>query len=104
MEKTGPGGLSVNYEAIFMTFAYTHGIRVPLGGGQFLVAGTYTNSGGSDNTGGAIVTRLSVVTAMGSSCGATQAVTVNKLTASAGTITILTVAGEDGTWWAVGRL
>jgi hypothetical protein len=87
-----------------MTFAYTHDTRLPLGGGQFLVAGTYTNSGGSDNTGGAITSRLSAITAMGSSCGASQALTVNKLTASAGTITILTVAGEDGTWWAVGRL
>jgi hypothetical protein len=85
-----------------MTWTGTVSVRLPLGGGQYLVAGSYENTGVT--TGGTITTGLSVITAMNSSCGTSQAATVNKMTASAGTITVLCVASEDGTWWAVGRL
>jgi len=85
-----------------MTWTATVSTRLPLGGGQYLVAGPYVNT--STTTGGTITTGLSGITAMGSSCGTSQAGTVNLMTASAGTITVTTVASEDGTWWAVGRL
>jgi hypothetical protein len=41
---------------------------------------------------------------MDSSCGSTQSDTANLMTASSGTITLTTVDGEDGTWWALGKL
>jgi len=85
-----------------MTFSYAVSKRIPLGGGKFLAMGTYTNESG--DTGGAIISGFSSVTAMDSSCGVSQSTTVNKMTASGGTITLTTVDNEDGTWWALGKL
>lgn len=65
-----------------------------------MVVGTYTN-GGSD-TGGDIVTGLSAIYDFSSSCATSQAATVNQAAISGGTVTLTTVADEDGTWKAVG--
>jgi len=65
-----------------------------------LVLGTYTNTSGS--TGGAIVTGLNDVYFFDTNCETSQADTVNLATESAGTVTITTVADEDGKWEAWG--
>jgi len=65
-----------------------------------VVMGTYTNAGSS--TGGAIVTGLNEVFYFNSSCGTSQAATVNLVTISGGTVTMTCVDNEDGKWIAIG--
>jgi len=65
-----------------------------------VVMGTYTNASGS--TGGAIVTGLNEVFYFNSSCGTSQAATVNLVTISGGTVTMTCVSDEDGKWIAIG--
>lgn len=65
-----------------------------------LVLGTYTNTDGS--TGGAITTGLNDVYFFDTNYEVSQATTVNLVADSSGTITITTVADEDGKWEAWG--
>lgn len=64
------------------------------------VFGTYTNAGGS--TGQDIVTGLNEVFYFNSTCGTSQAATVNLTTISGGTAAMTNVDNEDGLWMAIG--
>jgi len=74
--------------------------KVTVFGDLRVVMGTYTNGGSS--TGGDIVTGLNEVFYFNSSCETSQAATVNLASISGGTVTITTVADEDGKWIAIG--
>jgi len=69
-------------------------------GDMKITIGTYTN-GGSD-TGGDIETGLNEVFYFNTDCETSQAATVNLVAISGGTVTITTVADEDGKWIAIG--
>lgn len=81
-----------------MSFTYTRN-TADVFGSKRVVSGTYTNSGGS--TGGDIVTGLTRIESF-ESTNNTQAATVNKVLTSGGTVTITTVADDDGLWQASG--
>lgn len=83
-----------------MAFSYTVTKQISAGD-LYCVIGTYTNSTAQD-TGGAIATGLGEVFFFSTNYGTSAATTVNKITKSYGTVTILTVANEDGTWEAWG--
>lgn len=68
--------------------------------GSFWTAtGSYTNTSGS--TGGSFATGLSTITSFSSSNN-TQSATTNQVSISGGTVTLTTIANEDGTWVATG--
>lgn len=68
-------------------------------GGMAIVYGTFTNTAGS--TGGQISTGLNNIL-MFSSSNNSQAATTNSISVSRGTVTLTTVADEDGYWKAEG--
>jgi TPP-dependent indolepyruvate ferredoxin oxidoreductase alpha subunit len=82
-----------------MSFAYAVTDRTVYGNHR-VVSGTFTNA--EADSGGAISTGLDYVA--GFSCVPTSHVasTMPKVTASAGTITIVTDNGVDGNWIAFG--
>lgn len=80
-----------------MAFAYT--AEVGDASGKGITVGTYTNTGGS--TGGAIDTGLNTVLYFNSNNN-TQSITTNQVAISGGTVTLTTVANEDGQWIAYG--
>jgi len=69
-------------------------------GDMKVVAGTYASADGS--TGGPIVTGLSEIIYFNTDCETSQAATVNLVAISTGTVTLTTVANEDGKWIAIG--
>ncbi len=69
-------------------------------GNQRYIFGTFTN--GEADSGGAITTGLSVITACGIFFTSHTGLTEPKFTVSGGTITIVTPNGADGNWWAIG--
>lgn len=88
-----------------MAFSYTRNTEEKPFGGAKLVFGTYTNSGST--TGGDISTGLSTVLAVylqtTSSSVATNAPAVNEsFPLTGGDVTIITDAGGDGVWMALG--
>ena len=83
-----------------MVWSYTINTDVPGACGLGILTGTYTNTGAT--TGGAIVTGLHEVLYFKSNYGASAAGTANLTAISGGTVTLTTVAGEDGQWLAIG--
>ena len=89
-----------------MTF--THSIeRIASFGSMKCSYGTFTNAGGSDNTGGDIDTGLASCVFIklqptGNAAIATGAVTPATLPLIGSAVTIVTAAGEDGLWFALG--
>ena len=91
-----------------MAFAYTVDYKIPLLDGHgkhgplFLAIGTFTN--GAGDTGGEIDTEGALVLYANVTCGVSEAATVPLTvinSATDGSITITTVANEDGVWMAV---
>jgi len=81
--------------------AFTYTVTKEISAGDIkCVVGTYTNTAGS--TGGTIATGLSEVFFFNPNYEVSQATTVTKVTKSYGTVTILSVANEDGKWEAWG--
>lgn len=81
--------------------AFTYTITKSISAGDLrCVVGTYTNTDGS--TGGDIATGLNEVFFFNPNYGVSEAETVTKVTKSYGTVTILSVADEDGLWEAWG--
>lgn len=88
-----------------MTMAYTVNAQEGHAGSLRVVTGTYTN--GSGETGGDIVTGLTVVYAAflqptKSAVVASQHVINETFPLNSGTITIVTNDNDDGVWMAVG--
>tara|TARA_R110002020_G_scaffold14091_2_gene50120 strand:+ start:19707 stop:19991 length:285 start_codon:yes stop_codon:yes gene_type:complete len=93
-----------------MAFVSTIENRPNILGNLVLVSGTFTN-GGADIGGAITLTdHLSSIVALGASAGGATAGTgagvdgTFALKAPAGVgLVIQTVAGQDGTWWALGK-
>lgn len=81
--------------------AFTSTSEVSVFGNKKVAFGTYTNT--STTTGGVIVTGLDSIAYFNSNCETSQAATVNLAARSSGSVTLTTVASEDGTWFAIGN-
>lgn len=68
-------------------------------GSKRCAVGTYTNTSGS--TGGTITTGLNTIDYFNSNNNS-QSATTNKAVISGGSVTLTTVADEDGQWFAIG--
>jgi len=91
-----------------MAFASTTEERTNVMGNMLMLHGTFTNGGG--DTGGNIVCgdHLSSIVSFGANAGSGTAGTgagVDGVFAllNGTTVVIQSVAGQDGTWWALGR-
>lgn len=84
-----------------MAFAYTTTLRQVVGSCR-LTAGTFTN--GASDSGGAIDSGLKSIDFASVSCNSHLGTEFVKVTWSAGTVTLLTTEGADGTWMAIGRV
>jgi len=82
-----------------MAFTYTS--EVSTFGNKKIATGTYTSAAGS--TGGDIITGLDSIGYFNTDCEVSQAGTVTKATRANGTVTVLSVANEIGTWFAIGN-
>ena len=93
-----------------MAFASTKEIRNHVLGDLLLVSGTFTNGGGDVGGSISLVDTVSEIIACGANAGSGTAGTgagVDGVFALINTtgpqVVIQCVAGQDGTWWALGR-
>lgn len=84
-----------------MAFSFTVNLQSPDGCGVGITTGTYTNTGGS--TGGVINTGFNKVYYFDANCMTSQAGEMNYCLVDGASVTLTTVADEDGQWMAIGQ-
>jgi hypothetical protein len=86
-----------------MAFSSTIDTRPNILGNLHMLTGTFTNTGGSSGGDIALAERLSIVLAAGANGGA-AGLTDTEIDATVQTtLTLVTAADLDGTWWVLGR-
>ena len=86
-----------------MAFTFTTDNRPHVIGDLYLLSGTFTNTGGSTGGDIALSDHLSKAIAAGANGSAAGATDTEIDVTVVSTLTLVTAANLDGTWWAIGK-